>query len=509
VKCLKTLKLPTMKVLLDTNIIIHRETPKIINTDIGVLFNWLEKLNYKKYIHPITIEELNRNKDEKTVSTFNIKTQSYNQIINLAPESEILKRVSQKIDINENDINDTKLLNEVLCDRVDLLISEDKKIHTKAELLGIAEKVFKIDQFLEMVFAENPNLVDYKVLSVKQEYFAKVDLQNSFFDSFREDYIGFDKWFNKKADEISYICYSNNNLSAFLYIKTEDKEENYSDIEPIFIPKRRLKIGTFKVTSNGYKIGERFLKIIFDNALVDKKIEEIYVTIFEKSTEQIRLINLLEEWGFEKYGIKKSTGEIVLVKNFDRTQEANLENPKKTFPFISNKSKIFIVPIYPDYHTDLLPDSILRNESPIDFIENMSHRNALSKVYISRSNFKALNSGDIVVFYMTGGIYKGVVTTFGIIEKVIDNIPDLETFITYCKKRSVFTEDELKKHWDYYPNLKPFIVKFIYSYTLRKRPNLKWLIENNVIADINSVPRGFQEISRDNFRNIVQYSIGK
>ena len=197
------------------------------------------------------------------------------------------------------------------------------------------------------------------------------------------------------------------------------------------------------------------------------------------------------------------------MKNFDRTQEANLENPKKTFPFISNKSKIFIVPIYPDYHTDLLPDSILRNESPIDFIENMSHRNALSKVYISRSNFKALNSGDIVVFYMTGGIYKGVVTTFGIIEKVIDNIPDLETFITYCKKRSVFTEDELKKHWDYYPNLKPFIVKFIYSYTLRKRPNLKWLIENNVIADINSVPRGFQEISRDNFRNIVQYSIGK
>ena len=58
------------------------------------------------------------------------------------------------------------------------------------------------------------------------------------------------------------------------------------------------------------------------------------------------------------------------MKNFDRTQEANLENPKKTFPFISDNSKIYIVPIYPDYHTDLFPDSILRNESPIDFIEN-------------------------------------------------------------------------------------------------------------------------------------------
>ncbi len=497
-----------MKVLLDTNIIIHRETPKVVNADIGVLFYWLDRLNYKKYIHPLTIEELNRNKDQNTVETFNIKVKSYNLIINPAPESELLKSVSLQIDRTENDKNDTKLLNEVLCDRVDIFISEDKKIHTKAELLGIADRIFKIDQFLEMVFADNPNLVDYKVLAVKKEYFAKVDLQNSFFDSFREDYQGFDKWFNKKADEISYICYSNNALSAFLYIKTEDETENYSDIDPIFKPKKRLKIGTFKVTSNGFKIGERFLKIIFDNAL-KSKVDEIYVTVFEKSAEQIRLINLLEEWGFEKWGIKKSTGEIVLIKNFDRNQEINLAAPKKCFPFISQDSKVFIVPIYPAYHTDLFPDSILRNESPINFVENKPHRNALSKVYISRSHFKALNSGDIVVFYMTGGIYKGVVTTVGIVESVTTNIPNLETFLTLCKKRSVFTDEQLKEHWNYYPQLKPFVVKFIYSYTFRKRPNLQWLINNGIISDINSVPRGFQEISRENFRKIAQYSIGK
>lgn len=68
----------------------------------------------QKYIHPLTVEELNRNKDNKTVETFNVKIQSYNQIINLAPESEILKNVSLKIDTTENDKNDTKLLNEVL-----------------------------------------------------------------------------------------------------------------------------------------------------------------------------------------------------------------------------------------------------------------------------------------------------------------------------------------------------------------------------------------------------------
>ncbi len=50
-----------MKILLDTNIIIHREASKVINQDIGILFNWIDKLRYLKYIHPVTIEELNRN----------------------------------------------------------------------------------------------------------------------------------------------------------------------------------------------------------------------------------------------------------------------------------------------------------------------------------------------------------------------------------------------------------------------------------------------------------------
>ena len=176
-----------MKVLLDTNIIIHREAATINKEDIGILFNWIDKLKYSKYIHPVTIEELNRHQDGKTAATMNIKIGSYNLIKNLAPSNDALEYVSHQIDITINDINDSRILNEVLCDRVDILISEDKKIHTKAKLLGIADRVFKIDQFLEKVTAENPNFVDYKVLAVKKIDFAQVNLQDSFFDTFRED----------------------------------------------------------------------------------------------------------------------------------------------------------------------------------------------------------------------------------------------------------------------------------------------------------------------------------
>lgn len=55
-----------MRVLLDTNIIIiHREVAKIYNNDIGILFNWLNSINTTKCIHPLTVEELNRYKNEE------------------------------------------------------------------------------------------------------------------------------------------------------------------------------------------------------------------------------------------------------------------------------------------------------------------------------------------------------------------------------------------------------------------------------------------------------------
>jgi hypothetical protein len=350
-------------------------------------------------------------------------------------------------------------------------------------------------------------LVNYKVLAVKKVDFAEVNIKDTFFDSFREDYAEFDKWFNKKSDETCYVCYSDNNLTAFLFIKLETEEENYSEISPTFFKKKRLKIGTFKVTENGYKIGERFLKIIFDNAL-QYKVDEIYVTIFNKREEQERLIDLLKIWGFIHFGTKSTTNGIedVYTRQFHKSIPINLENPKLTFPFFSRNQNIFIVPIYQEYHTELFPDSILNNQSPKDFIENFPHRNAISKVYISRSRERNLKSGDIVVFYMTGGKYKGVATTIGIIESCVTSIKNSDEFLMLCRKRSVFSNEDLLKHWNFYPTLKPFIVNFLYTYSFRKRPNLEWLVNNGIIQDYESVPRGFSKISAEQFNTILKFA---
>lgn len=497
-----------MKALLDTNIVIHREANRVLNRDIGNLFKWLDKGKYEKWVHPVTIAELAKNGNISTADLFGVKLDCYQQMTQIAPMAQAVQEISSREDVTDNDRNDTVLLNEVYCGRMDILITEDKKIHRKAGLLGIAEKVFKIDTFLEKVLSEYPDLINYKVLSVEKRRFGEIDLSDTFFGSLKEDYQGFEKWFNRKAEEFSYVSLFDNKLLAFLFLKIEDKTETYTDISPLFAPKKRLKVGTFKVVANGLRLGERFLKIIFDNAIANK-VDEIYVTIFDRTDEQRRLINLLMEWGFIKFGVKQSDSgeEHVYVRNMHPT--VDFANPKLTFPYFSLKGRTFLVPIYPDYHTELLPDSILKTENPSDFVDHAPHRNAISKIYISRSIERNLRRGDVIVFYRTkapdGNAYHtSVISTVGIVEDVITKIPDGNAFIAACRKRSVFTDDELLKHWNYNTSNRPFIVNFLCAYSFPKRVNLEWMIANKVIADISAVPRGFTQISAEQFETILK-----
>lgn len=505
-----------MKVLLDTNIVIHREANKIYNLDIGQLFHWLDKLKYSKYIHPLTIEELNRYKDSDVLNTMNIKIESYNKIKHAAPLGEKIQNISKQIDKINNDINDTQLLNEVFENRVDILISEDKKIHTKANLLGISEKVFKIQTFLEKVTAENPELVDYKVLAVKKMDFAEVDLRDSFFDSFRTDYNEFDNWFNRKSDESCYVCFSDNILTAFLFIKIENVEENYSEITPVFLKKKRLKIGTLKVTSNGYKIGERFLKTIFDNAIL-YKVEEIYVTLFNKRPEQEQLIEMLLEWGFVYHGIKttKDGEEQVYVRPFGKKLPVNINNPKLTFPFFSRKTEKYIIKIEPVYHTELFPDSINTKEDKTKYTENEPHRNRISKVYISHSQDRHLKTGDIILIYRMGETtpkkYSSTITSICIVENVKNDFISFEDFFNTCNRRTMIIKEDLRTQWwEKNPRNRPFVINFLFAYSLpTPKPTLDDLNKLGIIPDILNIPRGFINITNEQFDTLVRFAYKK
>ena len=148
-----------MKVLLDTNIIVHREASTVVKQQIGTLFRWLDRLHYTKCIHPLSIEEIRKHGDPNVVATFEIKLSSYSVLRTQAPQSPEVAAL-RALDATENSRNDTSLLNEVFAGRVDILVTEDRGIHSKARVLGIATRVFTIDDFLEKVTAEHPDLID-------------------------------------------------------------------------------------------------------------------------------------------------------------------------------------------------------------------------------------------------------------------------------------------------------------------------------------------------------------
>ena len=76
-----------MRVLLDTNILIHREASTVVRHDIGKLFFWLDKLKHEKCIHPASLEEIDKHKDQRVRDTFRAKLQSYHVLKTTAPVS--------------------------------------------------------------------------------------------------------------------------------------------------------------------------------------------------------------------------------------------------------------------------------------------------------------------------------------------------------------------------------------------------------------------------------------
>jgi hypothetical protein len=76
-----------MRVLLDTNVLIHREAATVVRREIGELFFWLDKLKYDKCIHPLSLSEINKHRDKRVRSTFEAKLQSYQVLKTTAPIS--------------------------------------------------------------------------------------------------------------------------------------------------------------------------------------------------------------------------------------------------------------------------------------------------------------------------------------------------------------------------------------------------------------------------------------
>lgn len=498
-------KYEDIDILLDTNIIIKRESSNNASFEIASLFNWFGKKNITTYIHSETKKELSKYSDEKIKQNMLTKLNSYNELPKFEfVEDEYFFQTISKYSQDPNGLIDNMLLREIYDNNVKFLLTDDNLMLRKAEDLYIRDRVITSSELLKYFESSNPKNVEYKMLAVKLKDFSEIDLNSSFFDTLREDYEGikFDNWFKKKAKqkEKAYVFEDEEGLKGFLYLKLEDETEDYSHISPILLPNKRLKIGTFKIERTGFRLGERFLKIIFDNAR-KLNVNEVYVTLFEDKRDGVKhLKTIMEEWGFVKYGLNIKNGETILVKSL--TNYNDKQTPKFNFPLIKANTNKFILPILPQYHTDLFPDLILKNENMHLYEENKAHRYALEKIYLSGAFDITAKPGDLILIYRNGERYpkkySSVITGVAIVQSIVKT-KTIQDCLDLCKNRSIFTEEEIKKNHTRYPT----VVKLLDYMSFKNNITLNQLYQNKIIAE-NFGPRPFTKINNEQFKTIFK-----
>jgi hypothetical protein len=333
-------------------------------------------------------------------------------------------------------------------------------------------------------------------MNLERKQFKDIDLDDPFFDSLKADYAEFPQWFAKKADDLAYVFRTHQGtIDGFLYLKVEDGV--ISDVIPPLPAKRRVKVGTMKINAHSTKLGERFIKKIFDHAIFEGT-AEIYVTVFAQHTP---LIALLRRYGFQARSEKVTQNgtELVLV----RVLRSPYSDAMSSYPLVNlRESHAYLLSLYPKWHTRLLPDSILKTEDA-DVVQDVSHTNSIHKVYLSAmEGISSLKHGDVLIIYRTSdqqgpAHFRSVATSICVVEEYrrIQSFASREEFLSYCQQYSVFTEAELASFWT--KRKYPHVIRFTYNIAFKKRVTRGTMIEE---IGLNAGDYwGFLPLSREQF----------
>ena len=317
--------------------------------------------------------------------------------------------------------------------------------------------------------------------------FKEIDLQDPFFDSLKSDYAEFSEWFALKQIEEgeTLVYYDDFGLGAFLYLK----EEN----EPIYMKDKtlpayeRIKIGTLRLSERqrGIRLGEGAVGVALWR-WQEKQAEEIYVTVFKKHVE---LIRLFERFGFSCEG-ENLRGESIYIK---KRSCIDYSNPYKSFPFISSRFvKAGLIPIKENFHDRLFPYSELMGNNKE--IEEITAGNGITKMYIctpwTTMHYEVGEPVGIYRIYegLSGKTYKSVITSFGTITNIETikrngrEVVLLDEYLKIAGNKTVFSEKELEEI--YVGNNNVEMIELIYNGFFGKGNNVnhKTLNENGLFS---------------------------
>lgn len=477
-----------INILLDTNIFIKiSECESNVETASAEMSKLIDQLSYHVFCHPIQKEEFERDPNLERKKKNLIHLKYYNELRNPPiPTSEEIEELGWT-ENNENDHVDNCLLYALHSNCVHFLVTEDKRLLSKARAAGLEERAFRLDDFI--YYLEQKADPSFHVpVGIEDVFLYELDLSDSFWISLRESYNGFDEWLQKASREQRKVwCIRDKRkpLAVCIY-KKEDPEPITDDGRQL--SGKILKLCTFKVGEalRGKKIGERLLFTAFKYAH-ERRYD--YVYLHTDARRQDQLIDLLGDFGFERFGnyngdevyIKKMQPPAVIPPDISALDYAKMYYPNFLF---GEQVQKFIVPIQPSFHNDLFPDvsDDANTLFAVEFCKEKPQSNTIKKAYLCHANTKQINPGDILLFYRSED--RQCIEVLGIVEKTfLSN--DFFKIQTEVAKRSVYTEDQLieisKKE------TRVLLFRYIKSFAPISSEKLKELGINGAIRSIRKI----------------------
>lgn len=438
-----------MRILIDTNIIIHRENNHIVPIVLQDVLKLCSRLKYDILKHPKSVEELKTDLDEGRRKIALSKINTYPTLeatLDPKTDSDFMAKVG--LPSKSNDEIDNFLLYSVYRNAVAVLITEDKGIHKKAVILNLKDRVLSIEEALSLFRKKLINETVANPPALKKLSVHNLDINDELFDSLKEEYglSAFEDWFERISRE-GRKCWvyikADQTLGALLVYKIED--ETIDSIPPIPASKK-LKLATFKVSYVGNKIGELFIKLAVEYS-IKNQIDELYLTHFTKEGDL--LVDLITEYGFCKIA-KQRNGEDIYLKKLivphsKIKQLSPIEVSKIYFPSFYDGKEVnkFIIPIRPEFHQRLFTDCENRQTTLFEYMgEFIVEGNTIKKAYISNSRTKKIFTGDVLLFYRSKN---SEITSIGVVEKTFRGLQSKEEITKHVRNRTVYSPDEIKK----------------------------------------------------------------
>ncbi len=338
--------------------------------------------------------------------------------------------------------------------------------------------------------------------------FSEIDLDDAFFNSLKNDYHGFEDWFNRTAEAgaTALVFEDENGIGAFVALK--DEEEQIQLQNSLLPSRRRIKIRTFRIAERyrRLRIGEGAIGLLLWKWL-HSNAEEIYLTVYEK---QQALISQFERFGFRLAGVNTS-GENVYIKS--RT-DVDFSDPFKSFPFIHDGfDHAGYIIIDDNYHDTMFAYSELANKAALHTKISSSVSNGVSKIYVGQAPRPVHYIGEPVLVYRkytqgNGKRYRSCITSFCIVTDIIQAKANNHYLMSFDElkerigNKSVFNEYELQQKYTSYRNVSVVEMLYYGYFGSGNNVSMDWLDDNGYWASQGQYPTEVK-LTPDQFKSIL------